>query len=286
MKPEELYAQDLLEFTGKSLMEYQKIQDKFVEIDPETHSTRLEEQAFSCVDCYNPTYQQLLNAYNNAVLNAFIYANRLSKDFHSSEEINYEYKWVQIARDHNAMKKKKALDYGCGAMDNSYILKKLNYDVTVVELPVDWYLFLQYRHKKHNKKDKQPFKFIEASNWLNFFDKKDEFDFIIATEVFEHVLSPYDTLMYLASVLKETGLIYITVSFTNNLFHLENNYKRFGVESDGVECSDGNQAWQDALKLAHLELYWQDNSKHNCIYKKREDNDYGIKQKGKNNSGD
>lgn len=114
----------------------------------------------------------------------------------------------------------KILDIGCGRGNISLPLASLDYQVLGIDLDKN---SIQELNKK-NKFSNASFVLQDAAK----INQKEKFDFIIASEVIEHLLKPQDFLRNIQSLLEERGVIIITIPNGNSL---EENIRKFSTRN-------------------------------------------------------
>ena len=117
----------------------------------------------------------------------------------------------------------RILDYGCGIGMTALGLMHMRFeDITLADIPHEYNRFLKFISDKY----KMGFKFIPIEAWNEYpLDKK--YDFIICSEVLEHVWEPEVTLLHLVEHLEQFGYIYLSTLFNDmnghDPAHLVNN---------------------------------------------------------------
>jgi 2-polyprenyl-3-methyl-5-hydroxy-6-metoxy-1,4-benzoquinol methylase len=101
----------------------------------------------------------------------------------------------------------KVLDYGCGSGIYGIKLALLGYDVTLADIPHKTFEFLKYVCNKY----KLNIKFQNLSE--NNYALTDKFDYIICTDVLEHVDEPEELLRNLIEHLDDNGYMYLATFF-------------------------------------------------------------------------
>jgi len=101
----------------------------------------------------------------------------------------------------------QVLDYGCGSGIYGLKLALAGYDVTLADLPSKTFKFIQFICKKHNLKVK--FQELSGDNYALF----GKFDYIICTDVLEHVDEPEELLRILIEHMDDNGWIFIATFF-------------------------------------------------------------------------
>ncbi len=98
----------------------------------------------------------------------------------------------------------EVLDYGCGISDIGLLLASLGAEVTLVDLDDKKFDFTGWRFKKRGFNPN----IIRIKNVSKFPKlKKEEYDLIIATEIFEHVRNPLKLLKIITRALKKNGFL-------------------------------------------------------------------------------
>jgi cyclopropane fatty-acyl-phospholipid synthase-like methyltransferase len=97
----------------------------------------------------------------------------------------------------------KILDIGCGRGNISMPLASLSYQVTGIDLDAN---SIEEINKKNNFNNAE-FRVQDA----NTLDVNDKYDFIIASEVVEHIKEPEKFLKFLKNILNEKGFLIITI---------------------------------------------------------------------------
>lgn len=118
-------------------------------------------------------------------------------------KLNFIVEQIERRTEFQDKEKIKILDIGCGRGNISLPLASLNYQVLGVDLNKESITEL-------NKKNKFPnaqFRVQDATK----LDPEDKFDFIIASEVIEHIEKPEELLNSLKNILKNKGFLIITI---------------------------------------------------------------------------
>ena len=105
----------------------------------------------------------------------------------------------------------KVLDYGCGSAFLSIKLALMGYDVTLMDIPHKFFRFIQYLVEKHRI---QNIGFADITLKEN--DIVGQMDYVICSEVLEHVYDPVATLKNLCSHLKIGGWMYLSHWFEDD----------------------------------------------------------------------
>ncbi len=109
-------------------------------------------------------------------------------------------------------KRGKVLDIGCGNGDYAFNLKKMGFDVLAADMDIERF---QY-------KGQIDFKECDVTEKLPFGDNT--FDFIVFSEVVEHLKNPYDVFKELNRILKSGGKIVLS---TPNILNLKSRVRFF-----------------------------------------------------------
>jgi len=106
----------------------------------------------------------------------------------------------------------RLLDFGCGSKPYKSLLK------------ADEYIGLDYENPGHPHDEEQIDIFYDGGK-LPFKDA--EFDYILCTEVFEHLFDLDDKLIEFNRVLKKNGLMFVTCPFVWNEHEIPYDYARY-----------------------------------------------------------
>ncbi len=115
----------------------------------------------------------------------------------------------------------KILDIGCGRGNISIPLASLNYQVLGIDLDEN---SIEEINKK-NTFENAEFRVQDATT----LDINDKYDFIIASEVIEHIEKPEDLLKSLKNILKDKGFLIITIP---NGKSWEERFRKFTTHSE------------------------------------------------------
>lgn len=127
--------------------------------------------------------------------------------------------WLNLLSKNNKIQNWRILDFGSGLGCNLATLKKFNFNNKIIACDVNKRA-LDYSRGKHGNKSVSYF--LINGKKLSFKDK--EFDLIIATEVFEHILNFKEALVEIKRVIKNDGYFIIS---TPNYFNLTGLIKKF-----------------------------------------------------------
>lgn len=129
------------------------------------------------------------------------------------QPMSYRYDW--IIRQLPNKKNMKILDVGCWSGMLSYLLKHMNHDVTALDSN-EKYIKLVDKHVKcktvHGNVE-------EVSTLI-----KEQFDVIIASQVLEHVKDDNKAIKEMHNILKDKGIMIITVPIQKNLLSKEHHH--------------------------------------------------------------
>jgi SAM-dependent methyltransferase len=117
----------------------------------------------------------------------------------------------------------KILDFGCGNSSLAGHLAIKGYpNVTLADIPTIGFNYVKYSYRHENI-------LVTFLDLKEDSDVLDTYDFIVCSEVMEHITDPVGTLKYLVSHLKTGGVMYLSVFFDNlggkEPYHLEQNNK-------------------------------------------------------------
>ena len=122
--------------------------------------------------------------------------------------------------------KTKVLDYGCGPGHYGLFLALQGYDVTLMDLPHKAFDFLQCMCKKYGVKVNFAYSPEEYQ------DIRGKFDYIICSDVLEHVDEPEQLLETLTAHLNDDGCFFLSTFFDDmdglDPSHLKKNTIRYG----------------------------------------------------------
>ncbi len=147
----------------------------------------------------------------------------LSNISDEEKRISYVYK---IAFDLFSEKKDiSILDYGCGAAIYPFKLLFQGFNnITIADIPHRHFKFLQFLCNKYQVK----MKFLPLVSDTSLVDK---YDYIISSEVLEHVWEPEEVLVHMIDHLKDDGVMYLSTFFDDmrgqDPTHLVQNTKRY-----------------------------------------------------------
>ncbi len=106
----------------------------------------------------------------------------------------------------------RLLDFGCGSKPYKFLFK------------VDKYIGIDYENEGHPHDEEQIDVFYDGGK-LPFKDA--EFDYVLCTEVFEHLFDLDDKLVEFNRVLKDNGLMFVTCPFVWNEHEIPYDYARY-----------------------------------------------------------
>jgi ubiquinone biosynthesis O-methyltransferase len=147
---------------------------------------------------------------------------------------------VQSIRNHFSRTKIKGLDLGCGKGNVTVPLAYLGYSMTGIDISPD---NIEVAKAKQITEDNPTFLVADAEN-LSL--KEKSFDFVVCTEVFEHLKHPKNALNLINKILKENGLLVATVPNGYGIYSLLFDHFRNKVVSKifpKIELSDHVQAF-------------------------------------------
>ncbi len=163
----------------------------------------------------NPKNEEEVNQFY-MVTDAYIY--ELMAANHIIQTLYSYYVLTQKLED---LKISTILDYGAGAGTLSILFKKLGYNVTYADLPGETFEFAKWRFKKRNYE----IPMIDLTR-----QEVQNYDCIMCTEVFEHLVNPLKLLDEFSRILKRGQFLIISESckYTEDFCnHLETN-KKYG----------------------------------------------------------
>lgn len=112
---------------------------------------------------------------------------------------------VQSIRNHFNRTNLKGLDLGCGKGNVTVPLASLGYNMIGIDISSD---NIKVAKVKQITKDNPTFLIGDAENFVL---EKGDFDFVVCSEVLEHLKHPENALNSINEVLKEGGLLIVTV---------------------------------------------------------------------------
>ena len=229
---ENRYEEDVLEFSGKSLYYWKKI----VEDNVNNYKIVRREQRY--------TRLELMALYNHPLINAKGYVSGVHPLYDIDPHLNSSSRpWMKFFKD-EFKAGAKILDFGCGDLTNSIVFHDMGYNVTTIDLPIEWIRFIEYRCKKYNVDINFRYTFRDD----NFLNKNEMFDYMFSHEVMEHVVNPEVVMAYLVSHLNVGGKFYLTENFdTGGGFHLKDNWEKFGKNK-----ARNSEEWINILKSIKL----------------------------------
>ena len=148
------------------------------------------------------------------------------------ETLNY------IKKDFENQKSIKVLDLGCG--NKPYESLVINYLKNVKYIGIDYYNE-NADIKLDLNKDKLPF-------------KDNEIDFIICTEVLEHLYDPFHCIKEMKRVLKQGGFIFLSTPFFYPVHDRKHDYFRF-TENFHLRTFDNKEEGFKILKISKSNSY-------------------------------
>ena len=107
----------------------------------------------------------------------------------------------------------RLLDFGCGSKPYKSLLK------------ADEYIGIDFENEGHPHDEEQIDIFYDGRGGLPFKDA--EFDYVLCTEVFEHLFDLDDKLVEFNRVLKKNGLMFVTCPFVWNEHEIPYDYARY-----------------------------------------------------------
>jgi len=219
---ETTFEQDVLTFSGFPLSYWKGMRHGW----HITHNNNTDDLIDSSK---NYTHDELIKICNHPIYNAYGYAELSHKSYHTNDHLNSSDRpWMKNIYEF-CYPGKKILDYGCGDLTNAICFYDIGYATTVIDMPIDWIKFIEYRCKKYGVN----IDFKYTYNNHTFLSENDNFDIIFTHEVLEHVKDPESVIKYLVQHLKIGGILFITVTFTEGAFHLKENHDKFGYGSEG-----------------------------------------------------
>lgn len=242
------YIRDLELFTGKTYekwLELRKLYESLGDIDKITQNL--------VTDWLNPTFEELLNAYNHESWHAFGYTGNfvLQEMMITEPQFNMDETRAAVEYFKPGM---TAMDWGSGGGEHALNLWNIGYNTIISDIGVDWFLFTKWRVEKYKAED---FSCLIIDNNLNWMPRDLKLDFIVWHQVAEHVIDPDLCVEEMVKKHMDKGsLIWISCSFTKteyHTYHLIKNYYKFGIEENGTIISSGNLLWRNHLKNIGLE---------------------------------
>lgn len=138
------------------------------------------------------------------------------------------------------------LDYGCGSAIYSLNLYFMGFkNITVADIPHSYFKFLEFLCKKYGI----GIKFIPIEK--EYADLKDDYGYIICSEVLEHVWTPGMVILHLSKHLKPGGYMYLSTFFNDMNGHDPLHLKHNNIYQDVerwfriVESTGLNRAFND-----------------------------------------
>lgn len=192
-----------------------------------------------------PAHSEIVNAHNVELMTAYVLTTIFPKEI--GNDINLKehgiFKYFLLKEDMDEFNHgMNLLEYGCGACDTAFKLHQLGFNLTLVDLPMDWLKFLEYRINKYNVPNIK-FCFVEEDKQFSFLNDE-KYDCFYTHDVLEHVLEPDKVLKYISEYLRPGSLAYIEYKFTQGGCHLNINRDTYAIEKDGVFNEYGNQRWR------------------------------------------
>lgn len=121
----------------------------------------------------------------------------------------------------------RVLDYGCGTGYMGLRLAMEGYDVTFMDLPHHYFRFLRHIATKYFPTENLHFKSISHAEQ----DVEGMYDYIICSEMLEHVDEPEPVLEHLYNHLEKKGWMYLSTFFDDvggeDPSHLKRNTRRY-----------------------------------------------------------
>jgi 2-polyprenyl-3-methyl-5-hydroxy-6-metoxy-1,4-benzoquinol methylase len=141
--------------------------------------------------------------------------------------------------------KKRILDAGCGPGLHSSILKKKGFDVYSIDIDKEKVKFLK----------KSPFKLkVYQGDITNTNFKKGFFDYIVCSDVIEHIKNDKKAIKELSRILKKGGNLILTVPSCSQ--QNKDNWKRYGHERVGYSIKDLKELGKkNNLKIIDIKPY-------------------------------
>ncbi len=257
---QETYAQDLFEFTGKSINYWIQEKEKWDKFEIKNNTSSPSESASIGALRGNGswkkiTHKQYIKVYNHPAQLANAYASKVHRD------IPFDFEDKPIARFTQGLlqgKKKYALDHGSGAKINPLWLQ--GYHLTLADLPTEWFKFFAWRIKKYKVIDIDTI-FVTPERQFSYLEER-KFDFIWSHDSLEHCISAHKVLAHLSEHLKKDGFFFISLVFDDGGSDLDRNCELFS------NSNRGNKLWRDCIGNAGLEKYCELEGKEIFIKKK------------------
>ena len=98
----------------------------------------------------------------------------------------------------------KFLDFGCGIGSHSIMMAHHGFDTSMFDVSKQLIDFAKWRMSRRGCRFKA---FVGNGNWM----PESTYDFILVLDVLEHVMTPYETLMRLVSMLRVGGILCVSV---------------------------------------------------------------------------
>lgn len=245
------YKQDLLEYTGKTYDEWYIEREKWealggVDVVSVEEPVRQTDYNWTGI-----THEQLIDAYNHPSWMAYGYTgNFVRTEIPKEEGLQDESK--QFAKEFLGNKTKNALEHGCGGGLSGFHLWQMGYSITLCDLPLNWFKFMEWRTKKYHVPD---IDFIFINHPYEYLPEGRMWDFMWSHHVLEHCKHPHKALGHLSDHLKIGCFFYLQPAFTGDKYHLVHNCDLFGIEENGIANDHGNHVWRKCIKDAGLEQY-------------------------------
>lgn len=248
------YEADLLEFTKKSLKEWRETFDSLGQVHDKV--------SILTDKLYNTSHEEIIESHKDTFWMSEPYVRGYIADSQANierlKELNFK-----VTEDFLGREKKYALDHGCRDGTYAWPLWIQGYHVTFVDLPLEYFKFMEWRAKKYKVPDLD---FVYVDKPLDYLDNR-MFDLIWSHDTLEHCIHSHIVLAYLSDHLKIGGLFHLTVGFgeeehgpckPKSKRHLIRNYELFGLEikdSILVERGFGNYRWKQCIVDAGLDVY-------------------------------
>lgn len=257
MHPDVNIEEDFLAFFGK------RRDDVLVKIDVDIHKTK--QFIYKKIKPHDDeTARQMykVDEYDTMLLDGLPdnYFTNIEKDAGRNFDLEgYGQEMIyRMALDLFPDKSCRILDYGCGSAIFSLNLYFMGfYNITLADIPHRYFRFLHFLCTKYGVN----ISFIPVE--AEVADLKDEeFDYIICSEMLEHVWEPVNVIKYLVNHLKSGGWMYLSTFFNDiggaDPSHLSKNniYQNDGmwfsiVEQTGLKrkVKDKNNVWKGFQKV-------------------------------------
>jgi len=226
MYPDVNAEQDFQEFFHKSRTEVIEPIEKYVRMG--CNEDYIKREAFAK---YQPkNREELAKLYDSDEMLSMYARNvgdnwftALSQISENEKRVSYVYK---IAFDlFSDRKDVSILDYGCGSAIYPFKLYFQGFNnITIADIPHRHFKFLQFLCKKYQV----GMKFLPLENDTSLVEK---YDYIINSEVLEHVWEPEEVLKHMIEHMKDDGIMYLSTFFDDmrgqDPTHLVQNTKRY-----------------------------------------------------------